>query len=121
MNPIKTRIVLHKLELSIHLGWPESERLLKQNVMVDIDIHFSEPPRACLTDQLEDTYSYETLSNAIKEKITSRQFRLIEHLGHEIYQHVKILLPKATLVTICITKKPPILNLAEVSFWYGDN
>jgi dihydroneopterin aldolase len=121
MIPINTSIVLHKLELGVHLGWPEAERLHKQIIFLDIHIDFLEPPHACITDHLDDTYSYEALSDLIEKKIGQRHFRLIEHLGYETYQLLKNVLPHNVLLTICITKKPPIPNLTGgVSFWYGD-
>src|SRR5260221_303793 len=103
MNAIQTSIVLHQLELSVHLGWPESERLQKQYVMIDIELYFAEPPKACVSDELEDTFDYETLSNALTENIPLREYRLLEHLGHDIYQFVKTLAPKNTTVKIGIT------------------
>lgn len=121
MTSIDTSIILHKLELSVHLGWPEAERLKKQFILIDIELLFSEPPKACLSDDLEDTFSYEILCILIEKQIGQRQFRLIEHLGYEIYQLVKNALPENILVTIRVTKQPPIVNLTGgVSFSYGD-
>lgn len=121
MTSIKTRIILHQLELSVHLGWPDAERSSEQRVLLDIHLDFAHPPRACVSDNLADTFSYETLCDLIEKNITSKKFRLIEHLGYETYQLVKNALPKDLLVTICVTKKPPIVNLTGgVSFWYGE-
>lgn len=122
MNLIKSSIVLHQLELYIHLGWPESERLQKQAVMADIHIHFTEPPEACITDELDERTNYDALTKKIIENITPKSFRLIEHLGFELYQLAKAFLPENTLTTICITKFPSIVNLkGGVQFRYGDN
>jgi FolB domain-containing protein len=122
MNFIKSSIVLHQLELYIHLGWPESERLQKQAVMVDIHIHFPEPPKACMTDELDERTNYDSLSKKIIEHTMPKSFRLIEHLGFEIYQITKTFVPEKTLINICVTKHPPILHLkGGVQFWYGDN
>lgn len=121
MNAIKSSIVLQQLELSLHLGWPESERLHKQKIMIDIHIHFIQPPSACITDELDEKINYEVLSKKITDTITPRTFRLIEHLGFELYQLIKTFLPENTLTAVCITKHPPILNLkGGVHFWYGD-
>lgn len=121
MNSIKSSIVLHQLELYIHLGWPESERLQKQAVMVDIHIHFTEPPEACMTDVLDERTNYDALNKKIIEHITPKSFRLIEHLGFELYQLTKAFSPLNTLITICVTKYPPLVNLkGGVQFWYGD-
>lgn len=121
MTTIKTSITLQRFELSIHLGWPDAERLTKQWVWLDIALFFPKPPDACLTDNLDDTFSYETLCHLIQEKISEKPYRLIEHLGFEIYTLVKKTLPKDLRIEICVTKKPPIQHLTGgVSFRYGD-
>ncbi len=121
MNLIKSSIVLHQLELSIHLGWPEVERSKKQTVHVDIHMHFTTPPEACITDELDERTNYDALSQKITQDFSTKSFRLIEHLGFAIYQLTKAFLPKNTLAAICVTKFPPIANLkGGVQFWYGD-
>ncbi len=121
MTSITTSIVLHKLEFSVHLGWPDAERLNKQTILIDIQLFFPEPPKACLSDHLDDTFSYETLCHVIDKHLEQKTYRLIEHLGYDIYQLVKNTLPKQMSVNICLTKKPPIMNLTGgVSFSYGE-
>jgi dihydroneopterin aldolase len=76
---------------------------------------------ACTTDQLSDTYCYDTLVNTIKTSVATRNFRLLEHLGREIHQTVKNSLASDIKVSIRITKKPAILNLTGgVTFCYSD-
>lgn len=114
-------IILQGLELSVKLGWPQDERLKEQIVVTDIMIDFVEPPRACTTDHLEDTYCYDALIKDIKIFIASKKFRLIEHLGFELYQLIKKSLPENTRIRTRVTKKPAILNLTGgVAFFYGD-
>lgn len=121
MNLIKSSIVLQQLELSIHLGWPKIERLQKQTVHVDIHIHFSTPPEACTTDELDERTNYDTLSQKITHDLAKKSFRLIEHLGFEIYHLCKAFLPENCSTTICVTKYPSIPNLkGGVQFWFGD-
>jgi dihydroneopterin aldolase len=115
------RTTLHQLQLSLHLGWTEEEQLQKQPVMLDIDIIFPEPPLACITDRLEDTYCYAVLARHIQTKIASRSFCLLEHVAHEIYQLVKSSFSPTLSVNITVTKKPVISSvIAGVSFCYGD-
>jgi len=122
MNTTYSRIVLHKLELNVHLGWPEAERSIKQAILVDIYLDFAQPPNACLSDDLIDTFSYETLCQVIEKQISAKHFRLIESLGHAMYHLVKSTVSDHLSVNICVTKKPPIINLTGgVSFWYGDD
>lgn len=118
---ITSRLVLSQLELPIYLGWTETERSQQQAVFIDIYIQFSEPPLACKTDQLSDTYCYDALIKLVKAKIITRTFCLVEHVAYEIYHVVKHYLGSDKHVLINIIKKPPIENLTGgISFHYGD-
>lgn len=121
MKPIQSHIILEELELYVHLGWPEIERASKQRVTIDIHLSFITPPEACRSDQLDDTVDYERLSNAIIEKIGTKTYRLIEHLGHEVYCLAKQMMSDAMLINIHVKKTPPIVALkGGVSFYIGD-
>ncbi|EKD69803.1 MAG: dihydroneopterin aldolase [uncultured bacterium] len=111
---------INGLELFVHLGWPENERLKQQVVTLDIDIEFSQSPKACETDQLEDTICYHDLITKIQEMTAERHFFLIEHLSAEIYQFIQPLLPKNSRVIVHVTKRPNIKNLlGHVQFSYS--
>ncbi len=119
---IHSGISLHEIELNVLLGWPQQERAQSQNVLVDIHIHFKTPPQGCITDNLDETYCYDKLITTLKEKLAKREFHLIEHLGHEIYQIIKSYITAETCITTRVTKHPKIENLkGGVSFFYGDD
>lgn len=112
---------LNGLELSVNLGWPQGERKKTQIVTLNVYIFFAAPPTGCTTDQLSDTYCYDTLITTIKNGLADRDFRLLEHLTYEIHTIIKSQLPADCKVLINLTKKPPILNLkGGVTFSYGD-
>lgn len=114
-------INLNGLELSVKLGWPQDERLKEQIIRLDIVIHFLTPPKACQSDDLNDTHCYDALIEIIKRFVAARKFRLLEHLGCEIYTVIKNELSDNAEVCVKITKKPAILNLTDgVTFCYGD-
>ncbi len=121
-NQIASSIVIHGLELKLNLGWSESERLpKKQIVVIDIKLDFIQPPQACTSDNLADTICYDKLISEIKSSISPRKFLLLEHLGHEIYNAIKNNLNNQVLVAIKVKKKPAIEDLKKgVSFYYGD-
>ncbi|HSW93703.1 MAG TPA: dihydroneopterin aldolase [Gammaproteobacteria bacterium] len=113
-------LTLNGLELSVNLGWPQGERKKSQIVTLDVSIFFPEPPSGCKTDQLEDTWCYDALIKIIKREIADRDFRLLEHLGHEIHGIITEHLPPDFPVRIRLTKKPAILGLTGgVTFCYG--
>lgn len=118
---MKSHFTLNQLELKVHLGWEEWERLHLQTVWVDIHIQFEKPPRACLTDSLEDTMCYGLLTEKIKLATVHKSFRLIEYLTQVIYQTIKENDTLPIKVKVGVRKKPAIDNLnGGVQFWYGE-
>lgn len=118
---ISTSLTLHQLELDIHLGWLEAEQTEKQRISIDIEFRFPTPPLACNTDELADTYCYDTLIKNIKTYLDGKKFRLVEHLAYELYRYIKPQFLPETSITIRIAKMPLIPNLTGgVSFCYGD-
>jgi 7,8-dihydroneopterin aldolase/epimerase/oxygenase len=116
-----SRLSLHRIELSVHLGWPEEERATKQLVLLDLDIDFAKSPKACETDELNDTLCYADLITHLHYKLATTSFRLIEHLSYEIYQLIKPHLPKNARLRLHLTKYPPIPSLkGGVCFSYGE-
>jgi FolB domain-containing protein len=110
-------LTINQLELSVFLGWPQDERLQTQIVSVDIHLNLSEPPTACITDNLSDTFCYSWLTDQIKEAVSHKPFRLIEHLAHYIHQIASQRLQTASMISVVITKKPQIDGLqGGVSF-----
>ena len=118
---IKSKLWIRGLELSVYLGWPDKERQQQQIVLLDIEIQLPAPPKACLTDHLQDTLCYSTLITYLQETITNKKFHLIEHLTHEIYTLIKPRLPNHTKMALHLTKHPPIPGLTGgVCFSYCD-
>src|SRR5687768_4437996 len=105
-------LTLQGLAFDVFLGWPDKEREQKQSILLDIELCFNHPPRACSTDDLADTHCYDELVSNIKQHLRERSFRLIEHLGKELYQYIRHeFTPHDASLNIRITKKPPIPNL----------
>lgn len=116
-----TKLNIHKIEFPVTLGWSEDERREKQNIWVDFEIVFATPPIASTSDQLEDTYCYQTFSDFLYHKIEKKEYRLIEYLTHDIYQIAKNFFQNASHIRISLTKKPKLVFKNEgVSFTYGD-
>lgn len=112
---------IHNLELYLNLGWRNKERAQEQAVLLDIDFYFPAPPKACNTDNLEDTICYAKLIEEIRTTISAKHYRLIEHVSADIYQLVKQQLPENVILSLRITKFPRISGLKQgVSFVYGD-
>jgi len=93
------------------LGWPEDERSHKQIVWLDIEFFFPSPPKACISDNLADTFCYDKLTKLLQEHVEQKEFHLIEHLTYEIHRFIKNNCSDQTKVNISITKKPAIPGL----------
>jgi dihydroneopterin aldolase len=114
-------LTLHELELSVFLGWSDAENQTPQRVSVDIQIKFPAPPRACQSDDLQDTVTYDALVALMQEKTATRKFRLLEHLCYEIHQLLKTQLPHQTAVSVAVKKYPAIPALkGGASFYFAE-
>jgi dihydroneopterin aldolase len=121
MANAQSSLSINQLNLDVHLGWSKEEIITKQTVLVDIDIFFPTPPKACSSDKLEDTVCYSTLISTIETHLAEKQFKLIEHLSYDIYHVTKSYLPPELNVTIHLIKHPPIEGFTgRVRFSYGD-
>lgn len=109
MTKIESSLCLQNIELTLSLGWSAKERAQKQTLLMDITLTLAEPPKACETDELTDTYCYDTLIKKIQNEMEPREFRLIEHLAATIHHSLKACLPQVKQIHVAIKK-----NLAEV-------
>lgn len=120
MATLTSQLCLKRIELSVFLGWPSTERQQKQSVFANIDIFFSQAPVACQTDELTDTICYAALIQELQNYLQEKSFHLLEHLTYEIYLFIKKYSP-AINCCVHITKYPNISSLlGGVCFSYGD-
>jgi FolB domain-containing protein len=116
-------LTLNGLRLLVFIGVHPEEMQKKQEVSLNLRICFAEPPQACVTDQLDDTYCYDSIIAYLKEQLTPKKFRLVEYLAQESYQALKSYFPQTmrTAIGVQVTKMPAIAGLsAGVTFEYGD-
>jgi FolB domain-containing protein len=75
-------ISLNGLSMAVHLGFGAEERAIKQQIIVDIDLYFSNQPKACFDDG-EGFICYYAISQLITKIATERDFQLIEYMGKQ--------------------------------------
>lgn len=107
------QITLTDLELQLRLGWPEEERQAIQTVLVTLTLRFAEMPAGCKTDELDGTVCYDQLSQQITQHCEKKTYKLIEHLGYDIYCIIKSI--KAIDCRVTVKKKPAISNLKGIA------
>lgn len=116
----KTALFINSLELELFLGWPSEERSRKQIVCLDMAIHFPAAPKACASDDLNDTVCYRELIESLRKTICVKKYRLIEHITQDIYDFLKSALPSQSEISVNLTKRPQIQGLGSVTFHFGD-
>ena len=108
--------------LAVRLGCGAEERAFPQAVDLDVAIRFADPPAACESDKLEDTVCYADLVAVARARVAGHEFKLVEHLAHELLAALRPLTPPGTELWLRVTKlRPPVADLAGgVSFSLGD-
>lgn len=120
-NTIKTTLSIRGLELAVNLGLMEKEISKIQTVLLDVDMNFVNPPKACVSDKLEDTVCYSLLTQQLRDELKDKKFHLIEHLVHEIYHLIKSQMTMPSTLLVRVTKFPDIQGLTGgASFSFGD-
>lgn len=114
----RTTLRIHRLELDVRLGCGADERAVPQKVELEATLRFAATPRACRTDELADTVCYAELAEIARERANAREYRLVEHLGHELYAAFRDRLPDDTRLELVVRKvAPPVPGLlGGVSF-----
>lgn len=120
MNPITAHLQIRQIHLPVNLGWRTKERSEEQNVLLDIDIYFKNPPAACETDHLDNTICYDQLIQTLYRQLSDKHYRLIEHLARDIYEIINASLPKDASAVVHLAKFPKVTGLTGgVCFSYG--
>lgn len=82
-------LTLENLELDVHLGVPDSERMHKQKVLVTMTFYFYQPPAYALNDQTDRFICYEEISRELMTYVSVRSIHLIEYLAHQLHAQVR--------------------------------
>ena len=112
---------MEQLILTVHLGWSAAEREHAQQVYVDLHINYLNVPAACTNDELHDTDCYYQLSLELQKICSTKSYKLLEALAHDLFHKVKATLTGETNITLAVIKNPPMDNLQQVRFVLSDN
>ena len=82
------KIIIKGLKADCIVGVKPEERLKPQQILVDLKLSL-DLSKASVSDAIEDTVDYETLSMDVIEFIEKSQFKLIEKLAFETAKLVK--------------------------------
>jgi FolB domain-containing protein len=77
------RIEIHDLLLRCIIGINESERMNKQDVLINI-VMWADTRHAARSDAIDDTINYRTITKQIIEHVEASQYFLVERLVERI-------------------------------------
>jgi len=117
---MKTQLTLKNYKLNISLGWTETERQTKQTVFLNIKIKFAKPPKATVSDELNETICYDDLTKSIDEFCANKSFKLLEYFGRELYMFLQDEIAANVKLMLQVTKPQPCPNLEASVFTLGD-
>lgn len=107
--------------LPVYLGLTDAERFQSQTISLELEMWFDTLPKACQTDQIDDTNCYAHIITAIQDQTCDKRFHLLEHLGYDIFHLVKALLPPPAKISVKVTKQPKIAGFdGNVQFHLAD-
>lgn len=116
----KSSLFINGLEMELFLGWPNEERMRRQIVSLDIEIQYPATPKACVSDDLQDTVCYRELIENLRANIGRKKYHLIEHVTQAAYDILKKQLPTTCQMSVSLTKHPQIQGLGSVTFHVQD-
>lgn len=109
-NGLSGVLSIKDLVIPIHIGVTDLERKNPQDISIDLELKFSEIPKGCTTDKIEDTFCYKNLCDELNALFKRKKFNLVERLTHDIYE---FLVKKEFFsdIIVSIKKKPEIEGL----------
>jgi dihydroneopterin aldolase len=76
-------IFLHGLTVECTIGFIDWERLVKQTVVLDLELPV-DCRNAALRDEVEDTLDYKKVAKRVIAFVEASQFKLVETLAHRL-------------------------------------
>ncbi len=103
-------INITNLRLRTYIGFNQEEREKKQDVVINIEIHYP-ADSACETDQVDQALNYKVITKSIIELVESGHFLLLEKLVADIlakcHQHESVTYARVSV------DKPHALRFAD--------
>src|SRR5688572_7526126 len=97
---------IEELQLPVHLGVTEMERLAAQTVFAWAEIRFPAAPAAVAQDDAS-YLCYDTLCQALLKKAAEKPYNLVEHLAGALLKELRLRVPAETSLYLKLTKPLP--------------
>lgn len=83
---MKCRLLVQDFEVSVHLGCSAEEQKYSQPVRFNFEIDYQSEIKGRLSDRLEEATDYVQLTSLIKSEAQKKNYQLIEHLNHQVFE-----------------------------------
>ena len=107
------KLILSGLTAFGYHGHNPSERKLGQTFTADLEVTL-DTQRAATSDSIEDTLSYPIVEKIARKVLEGEPANLLETVAERI-AHAILEQPRVVQVTVRVTKRPPLRDLAAFS------
>jgi len=104
---------LYNLTVSLNLGVTHEERNKPQKIRITFKIYQSTDSECYNNDDSKKYICYAALATKVKSYCSSKEFKLLEYLGHQIYKLIKSNIPINCPVYVMVEKLDPKIKKSE--------
>ena len=112
---MKQTLKINDFEVWVHLGCLPEEQKHAQPVHFTFEINYIQNPKGSESDRIEDATDYVHLIEIIKSHAQKKNYKLIEHLNHEVFSQLVQPLQKCKIlaeIKLTVRKiRVPVENL----------
>ena len=107
--------------ITVNLGVSDLERKAPQDIEIYIKLFFDTIPLACSSDDINQTINYEHIFDSNHEVCRGKEIKLIEHLGHQLFQALRAKFDNDIKIWLRVKKtKLPVDHAGPASFVCSD-
>lgn len=116
-------VSLNDMKVSMSIGLSDDERSEKQDIILSFKLFYTTPPKACETDEIEDTNCYYKIYQIADNYCSNNSVKLLEYLCYQLYKLIRNVTDDDIKIWVKAEKcRPPIDNFAGTSsFEFSDN
>lgn len=100
---MEAKILVKGIKVNLILGHYPEERTAPRPAIVDIELRPIGVERALKSDDLSDTFNYETALEIVNKLAAAKEYKLIESFVYDIFKEMKDL-PRVGWVRVLVEK-----------------
>lgn len=116
---LQHRLVIDKLVTKVNIGTHQEERRLQQIITWYIKFEWAHAPKACITDNLNDTICYKEICQKVYDICNVKHYTLLEHLCFSVFKNLNDKYGNLVKIHLTATKTPKDFSGTATSFSIG--